>query len=87
MCDVKCQKYITETKVFSQSGQTDTNANSVIFINSGTNIVNVDGLILQPSQSLSILGNRDEINIKVYSFSFTGSLISQLTVIYKRYVN
>jgi hypothetical protein len=87
MCNVTCQKYVTETKLFSLGGQTDSNANSIIFINTGTNVANVDGLVLQPGQSLSILGNRDEINIKVYSFNFTGSLVSQLTVIYKRYVS
>jgi hypothetical protein len=81
-----CVKYITETKIFQQSGQTDTNANSVIFVNQGTSNVTVDGFLLTPNQSWNITGNRDEINIKVYSFNFSGAGTNQLTVILKRYV-
>jgi len=81
-----CIKYITETKIFQQSGQTDTNANSVIFVNQGTSNVTVDGFLLTPNQSWNITGNRDEINIKVYSFNFSGAGTNQLTVILKRYV-
>jgi len=81
-----CVKFITETKIFQQSGQTDTNANSVIFVNQGTSNVTVDGFLLTPNQSWNITGNRDEINVKVYSFNFSGTGINQLTVILKRYV-
>lgn len=81
-----CIKYITETKIFQQSGQTDTNANSVIFVNQGTSNVTVDGFLLTPNQSWNITGNRDEINVKVYSFNFSGAGTNQLTVILKRYV-
>jgi hypothetical protein len=81
-----CKKYITETKVFSQSSQTDTNANSVIFVNQGTSNVTVDGFLLTPNQSWNITGNENEINVKVYSFNFSGTGVNQLTVIFKRYV-
>ena len=81
-----CIKFITETKIFQQSGQTDTNANSVIFVNQGTSNVTVDGFLLTPNQSWNITGNRDEINVKVYSFNFSGAGTNQLTVILKRYV-
>lgn len=81
-----CVKFITETKIFQQSGQTDTNANSVIFVNQGTSNVSVDGFLLTPNQSWNITGNRDEINVKVYSFTFSGAGVNQLTVILKRYV-
>ncbi len=81
-----CVKFITETKIFQQSGQTDTNANSVIFVNQGTSNVTVDGFLLTPNQSWNITGNRDEINVKVYSFNFSGAGTNQLTVILKRYV-
>jgi hypothetical protein len=81
-----CVKFITETKIFQQSGQTDTNANSVIFVNQGTSNVTVDGFLLTPNQSWNITGNRDEINVKVYSFNFSGVGVNQLTVILKRYV-
>ena len=83
---MSCKKFITETKIFSVSSQTDTNANSVIFVNQGTSNVTVDGFLLTPNQSWNITGNENEVNIKVYSFNFSGSGVNQLTVIFKRYV-
>lgn len=79
-------KYITETKIFLANNQTDTLANSVLFINTGQDSVNVDGLILQPSQSFEITGNAGEMCVKVYSFNFLTTTAPQLTVIYKRYL-
>jgi hypothetical protein len=81
-----CKKYITETKILSQSSQTDTNANSIIFVNQGTSNVTVDGFLLTPNQSWNITGNENEINVKVYSFNFSGTGVNQLTVIFKRYI-
>lgn len=81
-----CKKFITETKIFSQSSQTDTNANSIIFVNQGTSNVTVDGFLLTPNQSWNITGNENEMNVKVYSFNFSGTGVNQLTVIFKRYV-
>jgi hypothetical protein len=81
-----CKKYITETKIFSQSSQTDTNANSIIFVNQGTSNVTVDGFLLTPNQSWNITGNENEINVKIYSFNFSGTGVNQLTVIFKRYI-
>jgi hypothetical protein len=81
-----CRKFITETKIFSQSSQTDTNANSVIFVNQGTSNVTVDGFLLTPNQSWNITGNQDEMNVKVYTFNFSGAGVNQLTVVLKRYV-
>jgi hypothetical protein len=83
---MKCREYITETKIFSSSSQTDTNANSVIFVNQGTSNVTVDGFLLTPNQSLNITGNVDEINVKIYTFNFSGAGTNQLTVILKRYI-
>lgn len=83
---MSCRQYITETKIYVQSGQTDTNANSVLFVNTGSDNVNIDGLILQPSQSWAIDGNADEILIKVYSFAFVTTVNPSLTVIFKRFV-
>ncbi len=83
---MSCKKFITETKIFSQSSQTDTNANSVIFVNQGTSNVTVDGFLLTPNQSWNITGNENEMNVKVYSFNFSGTGVNQLTVIFKRYV-
>jgi len=81
-----CQQYITETKIFYSNNQTDSNCNSIIFINTGSVNVSVDNVTLQPSQSLTIDGNRDEMNVKTYNFQFTAGTGPQLTVIYKRYV-
>jgi len=81
-----CQQYITETKIFYANNQTDTNCNSVIFINTGSVNVTVDNVLLQPSQSLAIDGNRDEMLVKVYHFSFASGTNPQLTIVYKRYI-
>ena len=81
-----CKKYITETKIFSQNGQTDTNANSIIFVNQGTTNVTVDGFLLTPNQSWNIMGYTDELCVKTYSFNFSGAGVNQLTVLFKRYV-
>lgn len=81
-----CIKYITETKIFVANGQTDSQCNTLLFINTGTDSVNVDGLILQTNQSFEIVGNAGEMNIKTYYFNFATNTNPQLTVIYKRYV-
>jgi len=81
-----CIKYITETKIFSANGQTDSQCNTILFINTGTDAVNIDGLVLQTNQSLEIQGNVNEINIKTYNFLFATSVAPQLTIIFKRYV-
>ena len=81
-----CRKYTTDTKIFLRDGQADTDCNSVIFYNTGTNSVNVDGVVLQQGQQLRIEGNENEQLVKVYNFQFSGALVSELTVIYKRYI-
>jgi len=81
-----CQQYITETKLFYSNSQTDTNCNSVIFINSGSVNVSVDNVLLAPNQTLAIDGNRDEMLVKVYEFNFASGSNPQLTVVFKRYI-
>jgi len=83
---MSCQKYITETKIFTSNTQTDTNCNSVIFVNTGTSNVTIDGFTLTPNQSWNITGNKDEILVKVYSLNFSGSGVNQLTALFKRYI-
>lgn len=80
------QQFITETKIFTSNGQTDTQANGVLFINTGTINVSIDGLVLQPSQSWEISGNRNEMLIKIYDIYFSTTSGASCTVIYKRYV-
>lgn len=84
---VSIQNYITETKVFYVGGQTDSNCNTILFVNTGTSTVTIDGFSLTSGQSLSILGNRGEMNVKTYSFTFDpADPKTSLTVIFKRYV-
>jgi hypothetical protein len=83
---MSCQRYITETKIYTSNNQTDSNCNSIAFINTGSDNVSVDNVLLQPNQTLSIDGNRDEMNVKVYNFNFLTSVNPQLTVVFKRYV-
>ena len=83
---MSCQRYTTDTKIFVANNQTDSNCNSIIFINSGSVNVTVDNVLLAPNQSLTIDGNKDEINVKVYNFNFAAGANPQLTVIYKRYI-
>lgn len=81
-----CKRYTTDTKIFFKDGQTETNCNSVIFYNTGTNPVNVDGIVLQQGQQFRIEGNENEQLVKVYNFQFSGSLVNELTVIFKVYM-
>ena len=81
-----CRQYITETKIFLTSGSTPSNCNSMLFVNTGTTNVTVDGLLLVPNQSWEISGNRDEINVKTYYFNFASLTGAGLTIIFKRYL-
>jgi len=83
---MSCRQYITETKIYVQNNQAPSNCNSILFVNTGSVAVSIDGLTLQPNQSWEVSGNRDEINIKVYPFTFTAGANPQLTIIYKKYV-
>lgn len=85
---MKLQKYITETKVYYLSGQTATNCNSVIFYNTGTAKVIIDGIPLAPGQQVVITGSVGEILVKQYSFEFIQFVDSrnELTIIYKKYI-
>jgi len=85
MCN-DCRKYVTETKIFFTNKSTDSNCNSILFVNTGTNNVEIDGLRLVPNQSWEVSGNKDEINVKTYYFTFSSATGSALTIIYKRYL-
>ena len=83
---MNCKNYITETKIFTQNGSTDSNCNSILFVNTGSVNVTIENLVLQPSQSWSIEGNRDEMCVKVFYFNFDTGANPGLTAIFKRYV-
>jgi hypothetical protein len=80
------QRYTTETKVYYQSGSSPSDCNSILFINTGTTNVNVEGLVLTPAQSWSVDGNENEINVKYYNFVFNGVGNNSLTIIIKRFI-
>jgi hypothetical protein len=81
------QQYITETKVFNLAGQSDSNCNSILFINTGATNVIVDGVKIQSGQSFAIDGNRGEILVKTYSFNFEDQTKQpNLTIVFKRYL-
>ena len=81
-----CQQYTTETKVFFLTGSTDTNCNSVLFINTGTAAVTIDGVVLQQGQQFRVDGNENEILIKTYYFTFAAGGTNSLTIVFKRYL-
>ena len=83
---MKCVQYTTETKIYVANAQTDSNCNSIIFINTVQSNVSVDNLTLTPGQQLAIAGNFNEINVKIYQITFLGTTAPALTVIYKRYI-
>lgn len=86
---MKLQKYITETKIYYLSGKTDSNCNSILFFNTGSQVVSIDGIPLKPGQQLAITGSIGEILVKQYDFIFSQVVgaNNQLSIIYKKYVN
>lgn len=83
---MSCIQYTTETKIFVLTGSTDSNCNSILFINTGTSAVTIDGITLQQGQQFRIDGNRDEILVKTYYFNFATGAANSLTVVFKRYI-
>lgn len=79
------QDYYNEVKIFLLPGNIEANCNGITFINTGTNAATVNGITLQPNQSLVLDGNRNEIDRTSYYCNFTGLGVNQLTVIRKLY--
>lgn len=77
------QKYYNETKIFLQASNIESNCNAIVFINTGTTIAQVNGIFLQPNQSIAFNGNQCEIDVTKYYCSFSGAGTNQLTVIRK----
>jgi hypothetical protein len=83
---VTCIQYTTETKVFVLTGSTDSNCNSILFINTGTSAVTIDGVTIQQGQQFRVDGNYMEILVKTYYFTFAAGGVNSLTVVFKRYL-
>jgi hypothetical protein len=81
-----CRKFITETKIITNNTTVDSLCNSIVFYNTGTTNVLVDGIKITPGTSFTFLGNENELNIKFYSIFFVVGGNPELTIIYKRYV-
>lgn len=65
----------------------ESNCNSITFLNTGTNIMNVENVAFQPSQSISFNGNIGEITNQFFNLSFTDiGGISEATIFAKKYV-
>jgi hypothetical protein len=77
-------KYIIETKIFLLPSMIEANCNAITFINTGTNIAQVNGITLQPSQSIQFNGNSCEVDITQYYCNFlSGTGYNELSVIRK----
>ena len=83
---MSCIQYTTETKIYVLTGSTDSNCNSILFINTGTSAVTIDAIVLQQGQQLRIDGNVNEILVKTYYFTFATGGTNSLTIVYKRYL-
>jgi len=77
-------KYIIETKIFLVPSFIEANCNAITFINTGTNIAQINGINLQPSQSIQFNGNTCEIDVTNYYCNFvSGTGYNELTIVRK----
>lgn len=77
--------YYNEVKIFLQASNIEANCNAITFVNTGTSVAQVNGIYLQPNQSLQLAGNECELDVTKYYCSFSGAGVNQLTVIRKLY--
>ncbi len=74
-------KYVIEVIEISKNTDLESKCNAITFLNTGSNIVKINNVSLQPNGigSLSIQGNVGEIDSTVYKIDFgvnvTGNLI------------
>jgi len=62
--------------------------NSLTFINYGTSVVNIDSIVLQPSQQFEIGGNTGEVTTQRFFVNFgTSTTGNNVVVVRKRYLN
>lgn len=67
---------------YDVSGYTTTNCNSILFINYGSNAVQIESVTLQQNQSLNIEGNQGEVTTRQFFAKFidTGGFNNLVTV-------
>lgn len=62
--------------------------NSLTFINYGTSVVNIESVVLQPTQSFTIEGNNGEYTDQKFFVNFgTSSTGNNCVIVRKRYLN
>lgn len=81
------QKFYIETKIFNTSSKVYSDCNAIIFINTGTTNVNVNDVIIAPSQKLTLSGNFAEIDTTQYQITFANPIDpnNQVTILRKLY--
>lgn len=81
------QKYYIETKIFNTSSKVYSDCNAIIFINTGTTNVNVNDVVLAPTQKLTLSGNFAEIDTTQYQITFQNPIDpnNQVTILRKLY--
>lgn len=86
---MKCrQKYYNDISIYQIGQYLQSDCADITFYNTGTNNVNVNGVILLPNQTFQFNCNQDEIDITKYQFYFIPGIgFNQLTVIRKLYVD
>jgi len=67
---------------YDVSGYVTTNCNSILFINYGSNAVQIESVTLQQNQSLNIEGNQGEVTTRQFFAKFidTGGFNNLVTV-------
>jgi len=64
------------------------NANGYVFINYGTSVVQIESIILQPSQQFEVTGNTGENTTQRYFVNFgTSTTGNNVVIVIKIYVN
>ena len=84
----KLIEYTTETSFYYSNANISSNCNSITFINTGSQAVQVDGITLTTNQSIAFSGNLYEINVRTYVVNFIVNIFGetpQLVVVRKIY--
>lgn len=78
--------YQTSFITYDQSGYVTSDCNSILFINYGTNPVQIESVTLQTGQSLVIEGNVGEYTTQRFYARFTGAGTNNLVTVKKNYL-
>jgi hypothetical protein len=58
----------------------------ITFLNNSAATVFINGIPLQPQQTLQIYGNSDELNVTKYKIGFNGAVAGEVIVIRRKYL-